>query len=314
MKYKIPFILGLAILIFIAFSPSLQNRIDIWDDEVHLSTNKDVRSLTTEGIRKIFTHTVNKTYIPLTTLSFAVEYHFFKYRPVVYHFTNIVLHWIVTVLIFLIGLRLGLSPTGSFLAALLFGIHPLRVESVAWVTERKDVLYAVFYLLAVYAHCRYVQSRSKGFFVVAMVCGLLSILAKAMALSLPLILLICDGFLKREFKPGVWFEKLFHLAYIVPIAWLTYSLNARMSIQNGGEAFLTWIWTLVFYLRKFFLAFRTDSHLRPAETGCAVKPQLCRRDRRPDHFSGADLAMATQSLGHFCLPLLFLFDIFFASL
>jgi len=128
-----------------------------WDDPSHLTENPLVRSLEFKNINTIFQSTTHRTYNPLTLLSFALEYHFFQYNPFVYHLDNLVLHLAVTALVFFFCLKLGLDLTVAGLAALLFGIHPIHVESVAWITARKDVLYALFYLSALISYLQYIQ-------------------------------------------------------------------------------------------------------------------------------------------------------------
>ncbi|MBI3617939.1 MAG: hypothetical protein HY210_06975 [Candidatus Omnitrophica bacterium] len=141
----------------IVFSPMLAGQFTALDDPGHLLENPQVISLAPENITAIFRTTVNDTYIPLTVLSFAVEHHFFGFRPFVYHWDNLLLHMFVVGLLFGLGRRMGLSAPAAGAGSLLFAVHPMHVESVAWVTERKDVLYAFFYMLALYQYCRYLQ-------------------------------------------------------------------------------------------------------------------------------------------------------------
>lgn len=238
---------------FFAFSPSLHNRFITNDDPGHLLNNEAVRSLSWESIGRMFSQTPNKTYIPLTTLSFALEYHFFGFNPFVYHLNNLLLHLAVVALIFIIAVRwLGISPFAAALGALIFGIHPMHVESVAWITERKDVLYAVFYLLAVERYCAYVQTHHKRDYYLTLLFSLLSILSKPMALSLPLVFFVFDWYSRRKFDLGVLLEKIPYFLIIVPVAWVTYILNARMVGTTPLETALTWIWSLMFYPQKFF--------------------------------------------------------------
>lgn len=241
------------LLVFLAYNSSLKNDFVNWDDDVHLLKNRVVTefSFDLESLKNIFTTTVNKTYIPLTTLSFALEYQAFNEEAIGYHLTNLALHVMVTLLILYFTLQCGLSLAAATLAALLFGIHPMHVESVAWVTERKDVLYAVFYLMALCCYWKYLQESKRPYYLLTMVFGLFSILAKPMALSLPLILFVLDRFYGRRMTIRTLLEKIPHFLYVIPIAWVTYSLNARNSIENFGEAPLIWIWTFVFYLRQF---------------------------------------------------------------
>ena len=266
---------GVLAVVFTVFSSGLKNYFVGMDDPGHLLQNPYVTGLDAPHIRGMFHQRVNKTYIPLTTLSFAVEYRFFGLDALVYHLDNILLHMGVTALVFGLARRLGLSLFAAGTSAVLFGIHPMRVESVAWVTERKDVLYAFFYLLALHAYWSYLNvtgcsiarqrgvsrgvgfmGRQAGWFALSMISGLLSILAKPMALSLPFVLGILDWFAGRSLlNPRVLGEKFIHLAYIVPIAWISASGHGNHLPQEVHPTTLLFCvtWTLMFYIRKFLL-------------------------------------------------------------
>lgn len=240
------------LLVFIAFAPALRNHFVYLDDDTHILENSSIRALDPAHIRQIFTTSVDKVYAPLTFLSFAVEYHFVKYNPFIYHLNNILLHLGVTALVFYFALQVGLSLRAGFAAALLFGIHPMHVESVAWVTERKDVLYAFFYMLSLSFYWKYLSRREIKPYVLTIVFGILSILSKPMALSLPLIFFVCDWLKRRSFDKWMILDKVPHFLYIVTIAWITYSLNARVPGENISSGIIIWIWTAVFYVHKFF--------------------------------------------------------------
>ncbi len=137
---------ALLILTFLIYAQVLGHEFVNWDDNTHITENLQVRSLSSDNITRIFTSTIHKTYIPLTILSFAVEYKLVGLNPFLYHLNNLLLHLLVVFLIFRFAMVLGLKPIGAVTAAFIFGLHPMHVESVAWATERKDVLYSVFYL------------------------------------------------------------------------------------------------------------------------------------------------------------------------
>ncbi len=231
--------------------PSLKGSLLNWDDDTHLYQNPLIQSLELANIKKIFTTPINDTYIPLTIFSFALEYHFFNLNPFVYHLDNLLLHLGVVALIAGLALRCGASFRAALLAALFFGIHPMHVESVAWVTERKDVLYSFFYLLALSEYCKYLQTQKRRSFLFSLLFGLLSILAKPMALSLPLILFLLDWHFKRPWTLKLIREKIPFFLFILPISWWTYSLNARFPGHSLSKAILVWSWTFSFYLKKF---------------------------------------------------------------
>lgn len=242
-------------IVFCAFWPSLFNGFVSWDDNIYVVENEVIRNFSLESLKTIFTTDVSLNYTPLTILSFAGEYHFWDYQPFYYHLNNLLLHLLVTALVFVFALRLAGSLTVAVIASLVFGIHPMHVESVAWITERKDVLYASFYMLALLFYWIYLTGKRKIFYGLSLICGSLSILAKPMALSLPLVLFALDWFFGRKLERRMFFDKILFGLLIFPIAWLTYALNSRVVSFKFPESILTWVWTFVFYIKKFIVPF-----------------------------------------------------------
>ena len=258
-RYTWGALVGILLIVFLVYSPSLKNQFVNWDDDVHLLSNPFIRSLDARGLRDIFSATVNKVYIPLTSLSFALEYHFFKTSAFIYHFDNVMLHLAATVMVLVFALQMGCSSLAAGIAALIFGLHPLHVESVAWVTERKDVLYAFFYMAALLCYGKYLKtvispsvSKAHCFFIFVVVLGTLSVLAKPMALSLPLILFLCDWYVRRKFSPRLVLEKIYCFLCILPIIWATYFLQMRTQDNHIPQSLLIWAWSYEFHLRNFF--------------------------------------------------------------
>jgi len=233
------------------FFPSLKNQFLNWDDDVHLLENTSIRYLDREHVKNIFQSNINTTYIPLTALSFAFEYQRCGFNPFVYHLDNLILHLLVVMLIFCFGRMVGLSTIGAAVAGLLFGVHPLHVESVAWVTERKDVLYSSFYMMALLFYWKYLKEQKIFFYLLSLIVGILSMLAKPMAVSLPLILLLCDWFYSRKWEKGVILEKIPYFVVLGILAWFTYKEHSRVPANIFGSGWLVWIWTFVFYIRQF---------------------------------------------------------------
>jgi len=248
------FLLFLVSAVFLSYAPVLNNGFIIWDDDVFLTWNQSLRGFDFKSVKEIFTKTICKVYVPLSVFSFAIERHFFGLDPFVYHLNNLVLHIFVTVLVFLFALRLGLKEKGALLAALIFGLHPIHVEAVAWVTSRKDVLYAFFYMLSLLSYCTYLKSQLKKkkylFFTAAL--GFLSVLAKPMALSLPVILLILDLFFRRRIDAASIKEKAWLVLLFLPMGWMSYKGNMRIPSFSFPWAPLNWMWTSIFYIKKFF--------------------------------------------------------------
>lgn len=201
-------ILVILAVVAIVYSRAVQNGILLWDDGWHVTHNPDIQSLAMENIKKIFSSFYGNMYHPLTTLTFAIEYWFFGLNPIVFHITNILFHMANVLLVFFFTFRLSGRREIASIVALLFGIHPMHVESVAWITERKDVVYAFFYLLSLITYVRFVKKEGNKYYWIAFLFFLLSLLSKTTALTLPLILLLLDFYLGRKLNLRTVAEKL----------------------------------------------------------------------------------------------------------
>ncbi len=173
-----------------------------WDDNLHIIYNPDITGLTARHLANIFSQAYIGMFQPLTTLSFAIEYHFAGFNPAVFHLTSIVFHVLNTALVYLLVLRLRPCVWLGAFVALMFGIHPMHVESVAWITERKDVLYAFFYLMALLAYLRHLDRgpRSRTWYLFSLLMFLCSALSKSAAVTLPVILVLVDYHRDRTFS------------------------------------------------------------------------------------------------------------------
>jgi protein O-mannosyl-transferase len=189
------------VLTFFAFTSSLNNKFVNWDDEVNIVENDNTAALDWAHVKAIFTSDVIGNYNPLPILTLAIERHFVGLEGTwLYHWTNLLLHLFCVFFAFRIAKSLGLSVWAAAFCALLFGVHPLRVESVAWVTERKDVLYAAFYLPALYLYIKYVQEEGQNrtkYYIYILILFFFSLLSKVQAVALPLSMLAIDFYLNR---------------------------------------------------------------------------------------------------------------------
>jgi tetratricopeptide (TPR) repeat protein len=254
-KQQFSILAGVLLITGLVFSPMLGNHFTNWDDGALLVDNPDIYHNDPINFKNIFTKTYVGTYIPLTLLSFKLEHAIFQSTPFFYYLDNLLLHLGVVALIFFVGQRFGLSVMSSGLAALLFGIHPMHVESVAWISQRKDVLYSLFYLLAVLQYWNYLEQKKKRFYGWAFLFALLSILAKPMAYSLPLILLLCDWWKGRAFDWKIVAEKVPFFVLIGALSLVTYSANAHVTPLNIFQVVLVWAWVFAFHLQKFFFPY-----------------------------------------------------------
>jgi len=186
------------LITFVAFSPSLENGFTNWDDEVYVTENQDIKSLNQENLKKIFTSQYVAMYLPVTMLSYSLDYYFFDLNPRAYHTTSLIIHLLNCILVFYLFLLLSENTLSSFIIAILFGIHPLHVESVAWISERKDVLCCLFFLAGLINYIYYKKREKKLFYIISLIAFILSLMSKTMSITLPLILVIIERFFHNK--------------------------------------------------------------------------------------------------------------------
>jgi hypothetical protein len=183
------------ILTYIAFVPSLKNGFVSWDDEGYLFENGYIINYGWKSTKAIFSNIIMANYHPLTIYVYATLHHLYKFIPYPYHLFNVVFHLFNVFLVFFFIYKISnKNITISFVTALLFGIHPLHVESVTWVSETKDVLYTFFFLIGLICYFKYaITKQNKIFFYsLSLLFFILSCLSKGMAVVFPLILVIID--------------------------------------------------------------------------------------------------------------------------
>ena len=209
-----PWLIAVILFItFIAYLPALQNELlKTWDDQAYVTNNSLIKDLSLAGIVKIFKEDrgLYANYHPLTTLSLAVNYSISGISPAWYHLTNLFIHLVNTLLVFLfIFLLPGRKVIAAAIAALLFGIHPMHVESVAWVSERKNVLYTMFFLGSLISYQHFLkQPKDLKFYILSLALFACSLFSKAMAAPLPLVLFLIDYLNKRKWNGKMILEKL----------------------------------------------------------------------------------------------------------
>lgn len=236
---------GLVLVGFLAFSPALQGGFVNWDDPEYVTENRHVLTgLNRENIVWAFSNVSAKIWLPLTWLSLQVDATVFGPGPFGFHLTNVLLHAINCGLLFWVLRSVTGSTFRSAAAALVWGVHPLRVESVAWVTERKDVLSACFGLLAVLAYARFTRVRTRReqwkWMAVTLGMTVLSLMAKPILFMLPALLLLLDAWPLKRLDRSTWFmriaEKLPLVVVCVAFAGVA-AWAAGNTINEGMQSF-----------------------------------------------------------------------------
>jgi tetratricopeptide (TPR) repeat protein len=179
---------------FAVFGRAIGNGFVNFDDHTYVVTNPHLaKGLTGEGLTWVFTARYANNWHPLTWLSHLLDCRLYGLEPAGHHLSGVLLHAAVAVLLFLVLLRMTGDRWPAAFAAALFAVHPLRVESVAWVAERKDVLCGLCFVLTLAAYCRYARRQfSRARYALVLVLFALGLMAKPMLVSLPLVLLLLD--------------------------------------------------------------------------------------------------------------------------
>jgi protein O-mannosyl-transferase len=248
-------VIGLiAVLVYL---PALTNGFTNWDDTGYVVENVHLHPFDSRFVAWAFTTFQQGNWHPLTWLSLGIDRAVFGLAPLGYHLTNALLHGVTTfVAVQVVGRlfaqarrawdREGLAATA--LVGLLFAAHPLHVESVAWVSERKGLLCGLFYLLAALSYLRFAQYRRPGAYLASLVSFALALMAKPMAVSLPVILLVLDAYpLARMTKPGlarVMLEKVPFIALAMVSSLVTLLAQAKagavLAVSYVGIASRLW--------------------------------------------------------------------------
>ena len=251
---------ALAAVAFLVFSPALLNGFVDWDDHINLLENPSYRGLGWTHIRWMFSTTLMGHYIPVTWLSFGLDYTLWGMNPFGYHLTNNLIHAANTAVFYLIALRLlgkasrltgGTLRAAGVMAALFFALHPLRAESVAWVTERRDVLSGLFFLLTILLYLAAADADGaprRRLLVASVTAYALALLSKSIVMTLPLVLLLLDVYPlgRLRLRWGMWREaairallreKLPYLALGFAGAVVSYWAVASQHFLTGSDKY-----------------------------------------------------------------------------
>ena len=236
----------LTALVLVVFRPAVEHDFVNFDDPLYVTDNEQVREgLTAEGWTRAWTRLHASNWAPLTLLSHMLDVELFGLEPAGHHLTNVVVHVLATLALFLTLWRSTAAPWRSAAVAALFAVHPLHVESVAWVAERKDVLSGLFFFLALLAWVGWVRRPSAVRYAGVGALYFLALTAKATVVTFPVLLLLLDCWpLRRREgdRPTPWsrlvLEKapLLALSIAVGLVTLLAQAEAMPSLEHLGFA------------------------------------------------------------------------------
>src|SRR6186997_814145 len=250
----------LPILLFtgICFFPMLKNQLTNWDDEFYVVQNALLRGPDWAGI---FSKPIVSNYHPITIATLAANYSMTGLDASSYLLLNLLLHLINTGLVFyFIWLISGKRLWVAAFTAIVFGIHPMHVESVAWVSERKDLLYTIFFLLSLIQYWYFLANKKSRNLIYCFIFFALSILSKPAAIILPFILILLDYWYGRKFTTNVIVEKIPFILVSFVFAIITVKLQSKTAIA-GLDFYPLWArfffatYTSMMYIVRFFVPY-----------------------------------------------------------
>ena len=248
--------LALALVTAVVFAPVLRAGFVDWDDPINFLENPYYRGLGWRQLRWMLTANVMGHWIPVTWLTLGADFAVWGMNPFGYHLTNLLLHSASAALFYFVSQRLlglampaaspGILSLGAAVASLYFAVHPLRVESVAWITERRDLTSGLFFLLTILAYLKAHErppAVRAGFRLAALGAAALALASKSIVMGLPLVLLILDAYPLGRLGPRVrdwssaqawpvWREK-------IPFALLAVGTAAAAYLVQRSTGYLT---------------------------------------------------------------------------
>ena len=244
--------LGLLLLVLFTFYPVLNNGFIFIDDPYYVTANPHVQSgLTWANIKWAMTASFAANWHPLTWISHMLDCQWYGLNPRGHHLTNLLFHAANTVMLFLMLAEMTGALGKSFFVAALFGLHPMHIESVAWVAERKDVLSTFFFLLTLLCYGRYARARaqaqpeqkssniqhstfnSQWYYGLALVLFVLGLMSKPMLVTLPFVLLLLDYWPLNRFRAGALKKLLIEKIPFV-VASAAVCVITVMAQKSGG--------------------------------------------------------------------------------
>jgi tetratricopeptide (TPR) repeat protein len=278
-------VLAVCLISVAAFLPALSQGF-IYDDRSNIVENENYRGLDPARLKWMFTTFHMGHYQPLSWLTLGIDYVIWGMNPLGYHLTNLLLHGANTLLVYLLARRLislawkfpkpgdrlpELLPIGAAVTALIFGIHPMRVESVLWITERRDVLSSFLTLATLHAYLNAQTGspdRRTKWFIAAVGIYVLSLMSRALGVTLPVILLLMDWFPLRRFEAGrltstsalrIYREKIVFMipaiaaAIVAPMAQIQAGAATTLTNHGMAQRIAQAFYGLVFYVYKGLL-------------------------------------------------------------
>ncbi len=273
-NYTLVYLAVIVVLTYLAYSNSFKGEFLNWDDNVYITNSELITDFSSDGIQKMLTEYHNSNYHPLTTLSFAVQHKLSDESPDLFHIINFIFHLLNTLLVFYLILLISKRPEVAFIVSLFFGIHPMHVESVSWISEHKDLLYTFFYIIALISYVIYLRNtRRLQYLIFSLLLFSLSLFSKSAAVIFPLTLILFDYYYRRKISIGLILEKIPFFALSVVFGVLAiYSQQSDSSMDMLDYSLIDRLflsaYAIVYYIFKLFIpAGLSAMHYYPLKVG-----------------------------------------------
>lgn len=237
------------------YGNSLHNDFVLWDDSLLIYQNPTIQGMTFHNIKRAFTTYDPELYIPLTLLSYQIDYTFGEFNPFVYHFHNLLLHSVNALLVTWAAYLLSRGKTWiAILCGFLFLLHPLHTEAVAWASARKDVLSTAFFFGSLIGYLYAHERQSKTLWSLSIILFTFGLMAKVNVMMLPIVFLLCDFLNKRALSWKIFLEKTPY--FLLALLFGIIALYGKREIVEHTTA-LSYILmagkSTLFYFQKLFL-------------------------------------------------------------
>lgn len=259
-RIRHPYITLAIILVLSAcvFLPTIQFEFTNWDDDIHVTNNPHVQDFSLRSAVYHFTSTTNYMYHPITMISYMVDWNLSGGKPWLFHLTNVIIHLVNIVLLFFLLQTLRSEEKITTFILIVFALYPLQVESVAWISGRKELLYVFFFLVSLLLYSRYWETKQCILIIYSLIAFMLSLLSKPSAIILPGVLVALE-YVRRK-RISVEVLKIPALFLLVAVVYGILFLQTQQSTSLRPieyfpleQRMLLLLYELSFYIWKFLL-------------------------------------------------------------
>ena len=224
MKKQYTYLLILLAVTFVLYLPALNNKLNNWDDAAYILNNPHIELTKANVEKSFFQGEVHRMYAPLTALLNSIIHHFYGISAEPYIFTNLIIHLFNIVLIFIFISLLTKNNYVPIFTAMLFALHPMQVEAVAYAAGKRDVLYVFFFLLCLIFYISFLEKKNILKYILSLLFALLSLLSKGQALTIPFTLILISLFLNKKWNSkSIWIDKIPFFIFAVIAACKVFS-------------------------------------------------------------------------------------------